>query len=256
MQLFDIVETNPLQIKSGHCWSAIGVEIDAFTAKFGIADKLVPFKQQNIASLDGLLMVGALSTPEKSADERELWLRQLVEQMKEGVTVVAVDWQDDGPLNYGPDLSVRFKKGRLCRCLRESGFGQVDILEHHPLFYVVKGVKGASKPLPHAGKFVAVASVDELPKNSMKRVELFGNTVVVANTGREIVAFAQKCPHGNGPFDKGILRGRNVVCPLHGYIWNVCSGKPIVPEDEDTLPRYATKIEEESGQVLVALTRL
>lgn len=256
MQLFDIVEANPLQIESGQRWSAIGPETDAFVAKFGIADKLMPFEQQNIASVDGLLLVGALSTPEKNVDEREMWLRRLVEQTKEGVTVIVVDWQDDGPLNYGPDLSARFKKGRLSRCLRESGFGQVDILEHHPLFYIVQGVKGPEKVLPHAGEFVAVASVDELPKNAMKRVEVFGNAVVVANTGREIVAFAQKCPHGNGPFDKGILRGRNVVCPLHGYIWNVCSGNPVVPEDEDMLPRFATKIEDESGQILVALTRL
>ena len=90
----------------------------------------------------------------------------------------------------------------------------------------------------------------------MKLVEVFGNRLVIANTGQEIVAFAQKCPHGNGPFDKGILRGRNVVCPLHGYIWNVCSGKPVMPEDEDTLPRYVTRLDRESGQVLVALTRL
>jgi nitrite reductase (NADH) small subunit len=256
VQLLDVVETLPFQIEPGQRWSAIGTKANSFATKFELAGNLLPFTPEIISSVDGLLLVGALSTPEMNTDERGEWLRQIVEPMREGTTVLAIDWQDDGPLNYGPDLSVRFKKGRLSRCLRETGFGQVDILEHHPIFYIVKGVKGPAKVLPYANEFVAVASVEELPRNAMKRVELFGNTLVVANTGREIVAFAQKCPHGNGPFDMGLLRGRNVVCPLHGYIWNVCSGNPVMPEDEDTLPRYATKIDETSGQVLVALTRL
>ena len=116
-----------------------------------------------------------------------------------------------------------------------------------------KAKKGAPHFLPQANQFVDVAHLNELPKNAMKKVELFGHKIIVANTGQEIVAFTQSCPHANGPFDKGLLRGRNVVCPLHGYIWNVHSGEPVEPADEDLLPRYSVKIDADMGRILVAL---
>jgi nitrite reductase/ring-hydroxylating ferredoxin subunit len=100
---------------------------------------------------------------------------------------------------------------------------------------------------------VTVASLAELPKNAMKVVDVFGQTIIVANTGREIVAIARACPHENSPLDKGLLRGRNIVCPLHAYIWNVHTGEPVEPADEDTLRRYPVKIDQDEGQIFVAV---
>jgi nitrite reductase/ring-hydroxylating ferredoxin subunit len=87
----------------------------------------------------------------------------------------------------------------------------------------------------------------------MKLVEVLGQKVVVANTGKEIVAFAAACPHAEGPLHEGRLRGRNIVCPLHAYIWNVRTGEPVEPAQEDTLRRYTVRVDPERGQVWVAL---
>jgi toluene monooxygenase system ferredoxin subunit len=88
----------------------------------------------------------------------------------------------------------------------------------------------------------------------MKQVELFGQQIIVANTGQEIVAFAATCPHGTSPLLRGRIRGRQIICALHFYMWNVCTGDPVEPDDEDTLPTYPVKVDVERGLVRVALT--
>jgi nitrite reductase/ring-hydroxylating ferredoxin subunit len=248
LNLADLVETIPIEIKAGARWVAIGPEAVALQAKMKAQGvNWLSFGEEIVPSLDGLLLAGALS----EQAEAQTWLEGLIGLMREGATLLVVEWQDDGLLTYGPDLSLRFKKGRLRRFLREHGFGQVETVEHQPLHYAVSAVKGPAPAEP--GGWVEVASLDELPKNGMKLVELFGQKVVVANTGKEIVAFAPACPHADGPLHEGRLRGRNIVCPLHAYIWNVRTGEPVEPAQEDTLQRYTVRVDPECGQVWVSL---
>lgn len=252
MNLAELVTDLNIQIEAYERWSIFGPEAEAFATKVAPKnpDRFLSFSQQIVPDLDGLLLVGALSETSNSQN----WLEQITSLMTEGTTLITIDWQADGLLKYGPSLELRFKNGRLRRLLREAGFGLVQLLDEHPLYYIIKGVKGPSPRLPHADEFIDVASLDELSKNMMKLVKIFGQKVIVANTGKEIVAFAQRCPHTNGPLDKGLIRGSRVVCPLHGYIWNVCTGEPVEPADEDILPRYSVQIDMERRRVLVALT--
>lgn len=251
MNLAELVTNLNIQIEKGERWSIFGPEAEAFATKIELKqpDNFLSFSQKIVPELDGLLLTGALSVTTTSQE----WLERIASLMAQGATLVAIDWQADGLLKYGPPLELRFKNGRLRRLLREAGFGIVELLDEHPLYYIIKAVKGPSPPTPHADEFIDVAGLDELSKNVMKRVEIFGHKVIVANTGKEIVAFAQRCPHTTGPLDKGLLRGRKVICPLHGYIWNVCTGEPIEPADEDILPRYTVQIDTERRRVLVAL---
>lgn len=245
MNLAQIVTNLNIQTQPGQCWAVLGPEAEAFGVKLHPAqlfDQLDP-------DLDGLLLARVLSSQVEAAS----WLEQVVTSLKDEAVLVVIDWQYEGPPNYGPDLEWRFKRGKLCRLLRESGFGLVETLDSQPVYYVVRAVKGPLSPRPHAGEFVVVAELGELSKNAMKRVELFGHKIIVANTGKEIVAFARACPHDNAPLDKGILRGRNIVCPSHAYIWNVHTGAPVEPADEDILPRYPVKVDADRGQILVAL---
>jgi nitrite reductase (NADH) small subunit len=241
-----------LDIEAGQRWSVLGLDTQDFESVLAVQlqASFLLFEQKNVSEIDGVLLFGALST---SVDPLGT-LGQVTESLTEGSTVLVVDWQADGPLNIGPALERRVKKGRVRRHLKETGFGIIELLAEHPLYYVVKGVKGPAPPIPHANEYVDVASLNDLPRNTMKQVEIFGHKIVVANTGQEVVAFDQACPHANGPFDKGLLRGRNVVCPLHSYIWNVCTGEPVEPADEDTLRRYSVKIDTVRSRVLVALS--
>jgi nitrite reductase/ring-hydroxylating ferredoxin subunit len=248
LNLADLIEFIPIEIKAGARWSAVGPEAVALQAKIKAQEvDWLSFGEEIVPSLDGLFLAGALS----ERAEAQTWLEGLITLMGEGAALLVVEWQDDGLLTYGPDLSLRFKKGRLRRFLREHGFGRVETIEQQPLHYVVSAVKGPTPAEP--GGWVEVASLNELPKNAMKPVEVFGQKVVVANTGKEIVAFAAVCPHAAGPLPEGRLRGRNIVCPLHTYIWNVRTGEPVEPAQEDTLRRYSVRVDPERGQVWVAL---
>jgi nitrite reductase/ring-hydroxylating ferredoxin subunit len=245
MNLSQLVANLDLDIQPQASWAILGPEADAFRAKLPAARLLADFEPD----LDGLLLVGALS----ARSEAQPWLDRMSAALEPGATLIVIDWQWDGPLDTGPDLERRFKRGRLCRLLRASGFGLVETLESQARHYIIRAVKGSARPEPHAGTFVAVASVAELPKNAMKVVNVFGHAIIVANTGREIIAIARACPHENSPLDQGLLRGRNIVCPLHAYIWNVYTGEPVEPADEDTLRRYPVKVDQAEGQIFVAV---
>ncbi len=249
MNLADLITTLPFQ--PGQCWAILGPEARAFAAKLGLdRDDIVPHPDLIGPKLKGLVLAGALS----AEVEATVWLRRLCESLPEGTTLIIIEWQGDGPLDVGPDLERRFKRGKLCRQLREAGFSQIELLSNHPVYYIIHAVKTPPEPLPHAGEFVTVATLAELAKNEMKLVNLWGQQIIVANTGREIVAFAQACPHAGTSLFKGKFKGRHIVCPLHFYMWNVCTGEPLEPADEDTLPLYPVKVDPENGLIQVALT--
>jgi nitrite reductase/ring-hydroxylating ferredoxin subunit len=252
MRLSQLVTQFEIAIQPGQRWLVLGPEAAVFAGRLPAARAKPVFYQSQVTlasepAYDGLLLAGALS----AGPDTLAWLEPLLATVELGTSLVVIDWQADGLLDYGPELEYRFKRGKLCRTLRAAGFDQIQVMVDHPLYYAVRAIKAAPRPEPHAGEFVAVATVAELPRNAMKEVELFGQRVVVANTGGEIVAFARACPHAGQPLHRGKLRGRKVICPKHGYIWNVCTGEPIEPADEDILPRYPVRVEE--GQIWVAL---
>jgi toluene monooxygenase system ferredoxin subunit len=250
MNLSELITTLPIQFHPSERWAIFGPEAAAFRSKFhltvGQADNLAGPEPE----LEGLILAGALS----AKVEAETWLKQLLGALRKKSTLVVIEWQGDGPLDQGPDLRQRFKRGRLSRLLRESGFSQIELLADHPIYYMLQAVKEPPAPLPHAGEFVTVATLAELPKNNMKQVEVFGQPLIVANTGREIVAFAQSCPHAGTSLMHGKLRGQSLICPLHYYMWNVYSGEPIEPADEDTLPLYPVRVDAGNGTIQVALS--
>jgi len=256
MRLSQLVTHLEIAAQPGQRWLVLGPEADVFAGRLQAAS-VEPVFHQNQVSLvpepayDGLLLAGALSTGTNTL----AWLESLLAAVETSASlVVVVDWQADGRLDFGPDLEYRIKQGQVRRMLRAASFSQIQVMFDHPLYYAVRAIKAASRPQPHAGEFVAVATAAELPRNTMKEVEIFGQKLVIANTGQEIVAFARACPHAGQPLHCGKLRGRKVICPRHGYIWNVCTGEPIEPADEDILLRYPVRVEGE--QVWVALTDL
>ena len=199
--------------------------------------------------LAGLLLIEVISQTVASLAE----LEPLLDSLPQGSQLIVADWRADTMLTNGPPLEQRVKQGRLRRRLREIGFGCIERLINHDLYYILRAIKEPAPVSAHAGEFVEVARLDDLPRNEMKLVELFGQQLIVANTGRGVVAFAQACPHAEGgDLFKGRLRGRNVLCPVHFYIWNVSTGEPVEPTDEDILPRYPVKVDQ-AGRIFVAL---
>jgi len=66
----------------------------------------------------------------------------------------------------------------------------------------------------------------ELSNNSFKRIILQKNEeIVVGKMNDKLFAFNNVCPHKGASLSKGNLHGDNIVCYMHGYEYNVFTGK-------------------------------
>ncbi len=97
-------------------------------------------------------------------------------------------------------------------------------------------------------KVCALEAIPQLGARVMKSA--LGNIAVFRNAEDEIFALLDKCPHKGGPLSQGIVFGRKVACPLHG--WNIAldDGNAVAP-DVGCAQRFETKVE--NGVVLLKI---
>jgi nitrite reductase/ring-hydroxylating ferredoxin subunit len=61
---------------------------------------------------------------------------------------------------------------------------------------------------------------------NIRIVEAGGVKFCTATFSGKVFAFARMCPHAGAPLDAGYIdRQGNVVCPLHGYRFNLQTGR-------------------------------
>jgi nitrite reductase/ring-hydroxylating ferredoxin subunit len=90
--------------------------------------------------------------------------------------------------------------------------------------------------------FVPVARVDEIPLGRSTLAEHGGLAVAVFNAGGgRFYATGPTCPHEDGPLSEGWLEGDAVVCPWHGFDFDVTTGRCRV-DDDLAVPVYATRV--------------
>lgn len=76
-----------------------------------------------------------------------------------------------------------------------------------------------------------VATRAQVPDGCMRRVTRGEQSWVLFNDGGEIVAAADVCPHKGAPLSAGEFEDGVVVCPLHGWEFDVRSGECVsMPE--------------------------
>lgn len=99
-------------------------------------------------------------------------------------------------------------------------------------------------------EFIKVAKVNEIPTDTGKLVEVEGCEIALFNLNGEIKAINAVCPHQGGPLHEGGLHGDKVMCPWHGWEFDVNTGKCGVNERFDVDP-YKVKVE--GDDVLVSV---
>ncbi|MBN2801233.1 MAG: Rieske 2Fe-2S domain-containing protein [Deltaproteobacteria bacterium] len=87
----------------------------------------------------------------------------------------------------------------------------------------------ASPPLPPvapqgAAGWVRVARVDEIPVGDITEVMVDGVPVALVHAEDGWFAMDNACPHAGGPLGDGDLDGHTVLCPYHGWAFDVRSG--------------------------------
>jgi nitrite reductase (NADH) small subunit len=99
----------------------------------------------------------------------------------------------------------------------------------------------AEAPMNGWQKVCALEAIPQLGARVVKSAE--GNIAVFRNAQDEVFALADKCPHKGGPLSQGIVFGRKVACPLHGWNIGLDDGNAVAP-DVGCARTFAVKIED------------
>ena len=99
--------------------------------------------------------------------------------------------------------------------------------------------------------WVRICALDEIPVLGARVLrDPAGDICVFRNAEDEVFALHDKCPHKGGPLSQGIVHGRSVTCPLHGWKIGLASGEAGAP-DSGCAHSFPAKVE--NGDVLLAL---
>ena len=76
---------------------------------------------------------------------------------------------------------------------------------------------------------VVLGPLSLIPPGEGRNFEVAGERIAVFHTraGR-IFATQASCPHKNGPLADGLVGGTVLICPLHGWKFDLSTGKPLM----------------------------
>ena len=87
-------------------------------------------------------------------------------------------------------------------------------------------------------------NVSELPKYGFKAVELGGRSVLVGRIENRVFAYLDRCPHAGVPLRIGKLKGEELTCGRHGWIFNLVTGHSVPDNPEFHLVEFSVRIED------------
>lgn len=115
-----------------------------------------------------------------------------------------------------------------------------------------EGKLGAPAP-PAAepeAQWVPVLRAEEVPAGEARVANVGHRQLAVFNVGGEFLATANACVHQGGYLGDGFLDGEVVICPLHGWQFNVRSGACITRPGQQ-VKAYEVRVREGQVEVLV-----
>ena len=104
-------------------------------------------------------------------------------------------------------------------------------------------------PIP---EFVTVAEAADFSESQGKAFKVEGKEVAVFRIGEEFHAISNSCPHYGAQLCEGFVRNGTVICPWHGWQFDIKSGKGMTMIGRD-VKSFAVKVED--GQVKVAIAQ-
>jgi 3-phenylpropionate/trans-cinnamate dioxygenase ferredoxin subunit len=104
-------------------------------------------------------------------------------------------------------------------------------------------------PLP----FIDALPTDWIEPGETATVDVDGRAVAIANVKGEYFAFDNQCPHQATPLGGlPLMRDCLIRCPQHGSVYDVRSGKCVLPSDDGfcgDLPIWPTRVVDAVVQV-------
>jgi nitrite reductase (NADH) small subunit len=99
--------------------------------------------------------------------------------------------------------------------------------------------------------YVRLTTQTELPREGeAKEFELGEKVICVANVGGVITAMDNVCLHMGGPLGQGYIEGDKIVCPWHGWEYDIKTGE-LGDDPQSKLAIYPLKIE--NGDIFIEI---
>lgn len=73
--------------------------------------------------------------------------------------------------------------------------------------------------------YVYALEAEALREGRPLRVEIDGHELALYRVGETFYASDDACPHADGPLSEGDQEGDSVICPLHGWAFDLKSGR-------------------------------
>jgi nitrite reductase (NADH) small subunit len=101
--------------------------------------------------------------------------------------------------------------------------------------------------------WVRITKAENIPPQEGRLVQIGGEDLAIFNLGDRFVTIENQCPHKGGPLCDGMVSGTVVVCPLHGWRFDLNSGAAVRASEPACVKTFPTRIED--GIVLVDMSR-
>jgi nitrite reductase (NADH) small subunit len=76
-------------------------------------------------------------------------------------------------------------------------------------------------------RWARITTAESVPLREGRAVRIGGVEIAIFNLGDRVLAIENRCPHQGGPLCDGIVSGTTVVCPLHGWRFDLESGAAV-----------------------------
>lgn len=73
--------------------------------------------------------------------------------------------------------------------------------------------------------FVRTVKLAEVPPGTVRELQVEGKAIAMANVEGKVYAINNTCLHRGGPLGQGLLEGKVLTCPWHGWQFDVTSGR-------------------------------
>jgi nitrite reductase (NADH) small subunit len=99
--------------------------------------------------------------------------------------------------------------------------------------------------------WIRITPAESIPPLEGRSVTAGGVKLAIFNLKDRFVTIENQCPHKGGPLCDGIVSGTAVVCPLHGWRFDLDSGMAVRASLPACVATFPTRVED--GIILVAV---
>ena len=89
--------------------------------------------------------------------------------------------------------------------------------------------------------FVRTVKLSEVPPGTVRELQVEGKAIAMANVDGRVYAINNICLHRGGPLGQGLLEGKVLTCPWHGWQFDATNGRAL-QNPAAAVDCYATEV--------------